>query len=215
MKDWTSKEIEENLSSIKSAVTVPVNLRFDGRQRVFDLSEMEEILREARVISIGNCGCREKLHRCDAPLDTCFSLDRGAEELISKGLAKKVSLSEALAALKRSHEAGLVHVSYVFHDKDKPGIVCSCCSCCCQSLSALVRFGVHDAVIPSKYVAETNSETCTDCGKCVERCQFKARKLENGKLTYDKSGCFGCGLCVSTCPTGSISLRERLGATSN
>lgn len=209
MKDWTSKEIEENLSPIKRAVTVPVNLRFDGKQRVLDLSEMEEILREARLISIGNCGCREKLHRCGAPLDTCFSLDKGAEELISKGLAKKVSLSEALAVLKRSHEAGLVHVTYTFHDKDKPGIICSCCSCCCQSLSALVRFGVHDAVIASKYVAETNNETCIDCGKCVERCQFEARKLENGKLGYDVTRCFGCGLCMSTCPTGSISLVER------
>ena len=209
MKDWTSEEIAKELGSIKSAVTVPVNLRFDGKQRILDLSEMEEILREARVISIGNCGCREKLHRCDAPLDTCFSLDRGAEELISKGLAKKVDLSEALAALRRSHEAGLVHVSYTFRDKDKPGIVCSCCSCCCQSLSALVRFGVHDAVVASRYVAETNNETCVDCGKCVERCQFKTRKLEDGKLCYDRSRCFGCGLCVSTCPTGSVSLIER------
>ena len=133
MKDWSRKEIETDLASIRSAVTVPVNLRFDGKQRVLDLSEMEEILREARVISLGNCGCREKLHRCDAPLDTCFSLDKGAEALIAKGLAKKVSLSEALDALRRSHEAGLVHVCYSFHDKDKPGIVCSCCSCCCQS----------------------------------------------------------------------------------
>jgi Fe-S-cluster-containing hydrogenase component 2 len=209
VKDWTSEEIAKELGSIKSAVTVPVNLRFDGKQRILDLSEMEEILREARVISIGNCGCREKLHRCDAPVDTCFSLDKGAEELISKGLAKKASLTEALAALRRSHEAGLVHVSYTFRDKDKPGIVCSCCSCCCQSLSALVRFGVHDAVVASKYVAETDGETCVDCGKCVERCQFKARKLEKGRLSYDRSRCFGCGLCVSTCPTGSVSLVER------
>lgn len=209
MKDWTREEIAEELGSIESAVTVPVNLRFDGKQRILDLSEMEKILREAKVISLGDCGCRRKLHRCDSPLDTCFSLDKGAEDLIAKGVAKKVSLAEALDALKRSHEAGLVHVSYTFHDKDKAGIVCSCCSCCCQSLSALIRFGVPGAVVASKYIAETNRETCIDCGKCVERCQFKARHLENGKLSYDKTRCFGCGLCVSTCPTGSVSLVAR------
>lgn len=209
MRDWSNEELKDSLGSIKSAVTVPVNLRFDGKQHILDLGEMEKILREARVISIGNCGCREKLHRCDSPLDTCFSLDEEAEESIGKGLAKKVSLSEALDALKRSHEAGLVHGTYTFQGKDKPQVICSCCSCCCHSLSALVRFGVPNPVVASKYVAETNTQTCIDCGKCVERCQFKARHLENGKMIYDRNRCFGCGLCVSTCSTGSISLIER------
>ena len=209
MVDWTREELEEKLDSIDCAATIPVNLSINGRQTILDLTEVERVLRGARMISIGECGCREKLHRCDAPLDTCFGLDKQAEELVEKGLAKKASLDEALDALKRSHEAGLVHVTYTFKGKEKPEVICSCCSCCCHSLSALVRFGMSDAVVSSKFIAPTDPETCIDCGKCVTRCQFKVRRLEDGKLVYDKSKCFGCGLCLSTCPTGSISLIRR------
>jgi heterodisulfide reductase subunit A-like polyferredoxin len=207
--DWTRGELEKTLDSIGLAVTIPVNLRIESEQTILDLTEMEKILREARLISIGECGCRKKLHRCNAPLDVCFSLDKEAEGFVKKGLAKQASLEEALDALKRSHEAGLVHVTYTFKGKNKPEAICSCCSCCCHSLSALVRFGNPDAVVASKFVASLNTDTCINCGKCVTRCQFRARRLEDGKMIYDKARCFGCGVCVSTCPTGSISLIPR------
>lgn len=209
MADWTRGELEKTLDSIELAVTIPVNLRIESEQTILDLTEMEKTLREARLISIGECGCRKKLHRCNAPLDVCFSLDKEAEEFVKKGLAKQVSLEEALGALKRSHEAGLVHVTYTFKGKNKPEVICSCCSCCCHSLSALVRFGMPGALVASKFVAALNTDTCISCGKCVTRCQFRARRLEDGKMIYDKGRCFGCGVCVSTCPTGSISLIAR------
>jgi Pyruvate/2-oxoacid:ferredoxin oxidoreductase delta subunit len=209
MADWTKGELERTLDSIELAVTIPVHLRIKGEQTILDLTEMEKVLREAKLISIGECGCRKKLRRCNAPLDVCFSLDSEAEEFVKKGLAKRASLEEALDALKRSHEAGLVHVTYTFKGKEKPEVICSCCSCCCHSLSALVRFRMPDAVVASKFIADPNPETCMNCGKCVTRCQFKARHLESGKVVYDKTRCFGCGVCVSTCPTGSISLRTR------
>jgi ferredoxin len=173
---------------------------------------MERTLREAKLVAIGECACRKKVHRCDSPVDVCFTLNDNAREFIEKGRAKKVTLNEALDALKRSHEAGLVHVTYTHHGKEKPEFICSCCSCCCLSLSGLIRFGMPDVVVASKYVAEHDPETCIDCGKCVERCQFKARWMEDGKMKYDRAKCFGCGLCVSTCPTNSSSLVPRIAA---
>jgi hypothetical protein len=166
MVDWTRGELEKTLNSIERAVTVPVNLSIKGKQPILDLAEMEKILRGAKLISIGECGCRKKLHRCNAPLDVCFSLDRQAEEFVKKRLAKKASLDEALDALKRSHEAGLVHVTCTFKGKEKPEVICSCCSCCCQSLSALIRFGMPDAVVASKFVAALNLETCKNWKMC-------------------------------------------------
>ena len=207
--DWTREELEKKLSNIKLAVTVPVNLQIEGKERILDLTEMKRILNEAKLISVGECLCRKRLHRCNAPLDVCFGLDKRAKEFIKKGLARKVSLEEALDALKRSHEAGLVHVTLMYQGKEKPEVICSCCSCCCHSLSGLIRFGMPDVVVASKYVAVLNPETCSNCGKCVVRCQFRARWMKNDKVKYDKTRCFGCGLCVTTCPTGSISLTDR------
>lgn len=207
--DWTREELEEDIGKI-TAVTIPVNIHIQGQQRILDLSEMKKTLREANLISLGECGCRKKVKRCDAPIDVCIGLDNKAEELIEKGLAKRTSLKEALEALERSHAAGLVHITYTFEGKEKPEYVCSCCSCCCQAMSALVRFGIPEAVVASKYIALNNPETCINCGTCVERCRFEARHLENEKMIFNKAKCFGCGLCVSTCPTNSISLVKRM-----
>lgn len=209
VNDWTKEELEEDYVNTMTAVTVPVNIHIKGQQRILDFSEMEKILREARLISLGECGCRKKLKKCDSPLDVCISLDNEAEDMIEEELVKRVSLEEALEALERSHAAGLVHIAYTFEGSEKPDVICSCCSCCCHSMSALVRFGIPDAVVASKYVAVNDPETCINCGTCVERCQFKARHREIGKLVYNKDRCFGCGVCVSTCPTKSISLTER------
>ncbi len=190
-EDWTREELEKEIVSAMTAVTVPVNMRLEGQQRILDLSEMKKILRDAKLVSLGECGCRKQLKKCDAPLDVCISLDKEAEDTINKGLGKEANLKQALEALERSHEAGLVHIAYTFKGNEKPNVICSCCSCCCHSMSALVRFGIPEAVVSSKYVAVNNPETCINCGTCVERCQFRARQLKKGKLLYNKARCFG------------------------
>lgn len=38
------------------------------------------------------------------------------------------------------------------------------------------------------------------------RCQMEALKLEAGKVLFDVDRCIGCGPCVSTCPTDSLTL---------
>lgn len=186
-KDWTKEELEKEYVNTMTAVTIPVNIHLEGQQRILDLTEMEKILRDARLVSLGECGCRKDLKKCDAPLDVCISLDKEAEDMIKKGLARKVSLKQALEALERSHAVGLVHIAYTFKGNEKPEVICSCCSCCCHSMSALVRFGIPDAVVSSKYVAVNNQETCINCCTCVERCQFKARHFGDDKLVYNEA----------------------------
>lgn len=208
-KDWTREEIEKEYVGEMTAVTVPVDIHLEGKQRILGFAEMQTILRDARLISVGECGCRKRVKMCDAPIDVCIGLDKKAEDEIERGSAKSVSLEKALKILERSHDAGLVHIAYTFKDDEKPRYVCSCCSCCCHSMSGLVRFGIPGAVVASKYIATNNSETCVNCGTCVERCQFKARWMEDNKMVFDNVRCFGCGVCTSTCPTDSISLVER------
>jgi ferredoxin len=205
--EWTEKELRGYAEDM-TAVTVPVNLRIEGEQKILDLAAAERLLRSAHVISLGSCGCRERMNRCKAPLDVCLCLDEKAEEIIKGQDARAVSVEQALNALRRSHEAGLVHLTFTDKGEEQPFIICSCCSCCCHALSSLLRFNIP-AVAKSEHVALQETEKCRDCGICVKRCQFHARWLDEGKLVFDKDKCFGCGLCITTCPNGAIHFTRR------
>jgi ferredoxin len=207
-KDWTRDELINEYVGKYRPVTIPVDVSVEGKQRILNLSSIKEILGDAKIIAVQDCGCRMKLKKCDAPLDVCLSLDDSAKEAIADG-ARKISKSQALEVAKRSYESGLVLMTYTVKGQDKPFIICSCCSCCCHSLSALVRFGIPDHVVASEYIASDNQQTCKNCGTCAQRCQFHARRIVDNKLEFDQAKCFGCGLCVSTCPTGSIKLTTR------
>lgn len=168
-------------------------------------------MKDADFIIISDCGCRKNRGNCTAPLDVCISLDNEAEEMLKSRRynSRRVTLREATDALRRSHEAGLVHMAYVMKGDDRPTIICSCCSCCCHTLSGLIRFGIAKHVVTSDMISETDSELCANCGVCIERCHFGARKMVEGRLKYNSEQCFGCGLCVSTCTQGAIKLSRR------
>ena len=64
-------------------------------------------------------------------------------------------------------------------------------------------------MIKSDFIAYTDMNKCTNCGICVRRCNFGARKLVKDKLIFLQNYCFGCGLCVSECPEEAIILRKK------
>lgn len=208
-KDWSREELEKDYVSKMKAVTVPVNVTFSGSQKILEMKELENILREADIIAQGECECRSRMGNCIDPMDGCLGVDEEAIEWIAEGKAKRITVKEALKAMKRTHDAGLVHLAYIFEKNNKVQWICSCCSCCCHSLSAALRFGYSDHVFSSKFIAIQDSEKCVNCGVCVDRCQFGARKMVDDKLVYSKEKCFGCGVCVDFCCEGAIEMVER------
>jgi MinD superfamily P-loop ATPase len=84
--------------------------------------------------------------------------------------------------------------------------ICSCCPCCCQYLRTLMNYGVKHHIAKSGLVARVDSRKCTGCGVCMERCIFKARKLQNGKSFVVEEDCYGCGLCTTTCSSKASKL---------
>jgi ferredoxin len=209
---YSEKELHEIADDIDRAITIPVNIQIEADHMVYDFSEVKAILSGAHKIAVENCGCRTEYGNCDSPRDVCLSLDEEAELALSKEKlnAREITLDEALDVLRRSHEAGLVHMAYVMKGAEKPGILCSCCPCCCHTLGGLLRNGIHAQVLSSNYVARDDADRCTDCGTCVSRCVFGARRMDD-KLVYDDSQCMGCGLCVTTCPSNTISMIPRGG----
>jgi Pyruvate/2-oxoacid:ferredoxin oxidoreductase delta subunit len=208
-KYYTLKQLTEIAADIEKAITIPVNTAIEAEHRVFDLSEVEKILRAANRIAVQDCGCKTENNNCDAPRDVCLSLDDEVEYALEHSNGREITVEEALDVLKRSHEAGLVHMAYVMKGKDKPGLLCSCCSCCCHTLGGLLRYGIHAEVLTSKLVAMDDATRCDDCGDCVPRCVFQARIMVDDKLVFDLEKCFGCGLCASVCPQDAIKMVPR------
>ena len=208
---YSDKELREIADSLQSAVAIPVNVEIEAEHFVYDLSEVEKILRESDHIFLNDCGCRSVHKNCDYPLDTCLAVNVGPDYLeTAEGRnSRKVSVAEALSALLRSHDAGLVHMAYVMKGEDKPFLICSCCTCCCHTLGGLLRHGIHTQVLTSKLIAEDDEARCINCGKCVTRCVFGARKMLDGEKKYDRTLCYGCGLCTSSCPANAVKLINR------
>jgi ferredoxin len=209
--DWTAEEIKDIHSDYISVETITVNVEIEIENRFYDFGTVEKYLNKANTIAIQDCKCRTERRHCDTPLDVCILLNWRAEKAITKGSknAHFATVDEALDALRRGNEAGLVLTSIIRKGDDAPNTICSCCSCCCYTLSGMLRFGLSTHMISSNQVSCEKNVGCIDCGRCVDRCHFDARKMVDGEMRFDSSKCFGCGLCVSTCPVRAIYLREK------
>ncbi|MEA1968972.1 MAG: ATP-binding protein [Thermodesulfobacteriota bacterium] len=55
-------------------------------------------------------------------------------------------------------------------------------------------------------IAEINPDICTECGECIERCQFNAISDD---FVVDSISCEGCSVCVHFCPVEAISFEQQ------
>ncbi len=187
---------------------VPISMSLESINVVHPYEEVRRMIEEADYVALTNCACRVSVGKCDAPREVCIIFGSHARFLVSQGFARGVNTDEALAALMRAEEAGLVHTSN--NSADKPLVICSCCPCCCTILRCRTQLKNPNAFAPSRFRAEVTAAACNGCGICAdERCFFKAISLDGGTAAVDAEKCIGCGLCVSGCPEQAIRLKER------
>jgi Pyruvate/2-oxoacid:ferredoxin oxidoreductase delta subunit len=206
----------------RKAATIPINVEIEGENRVLSYDIVKEIITNATRISLLDCSCRTNRPNCDKPIRTCIGINGKADRILDgenddsgwpgKLNPQEIGVGEALSILEMSHEAGLVHMAMTQNKDVKPediDYVCSCCTCCCSILGGTVRYGFAPHLLTSTKTSVTDLDACIDCDICEARCQFGARELKDGSLHYNPDLCFGCGLCVSTCPTNAITLIDK------
>ncbi|MBU0736334.1 MAG: 4Fe-4S binding protein [Proteobacteria bacterium] len=204
--DDYSRKIEEVLPSPVIRV-IPVNITIEAKTQILAFDDIKNIVNEARSLAVTPCSCRVIDGKCGKSLDVCIQINKAADYAIERGTGRKLEKEETLEILKRCEEEGLVHVG---NNQRAPGhVICNCCSDCCLNWPS-VRTGLKKFVVPSRFTATVDSELCSSCEACLERCYFDAITLEGDGDTaiVNSEKCMGCGLCTVTCPEEAISFDE-------
>ncbi len=191
-----------------SSKIIPLNKSLSAQQWVLPSEQVLKILRNAQSVAVQKCGCRLHYSRCDNPLEVCFVLNKLAELSIAKGRARPISISEAMDIFHKSDENGLIHLTLYQPDHEIYAL-CNCCPCCCHDLLLMKICDRRDLIAHSEYVAVTNMESCNNCGKCIQRCIFEARTLNNNRMQYNSNLCLGCGLCSTICEVNATVMMPR------
>jgi ferredoxin len=188
---------------------------------VLDHEKAEEMIERSEGAVVGTCSCRhEKLHlgekRCDVPLATCLSFGTGDSYMARRALGRAVPKEEARELLAMAREQRLVlNADNVRKDVS---FICLCCSCCCNVLGGIRRFGLPNILVTSRFIAEVDGARCTGCGACAKACPIEAIRMSEpsaGGRTRDRrprvdaSFCIGCGVCGLACTPRAMRLVPR------
>ena len=196
---------------------IPATPSFEPESHaVFPFEMMERVIEKVNVIALVHCPCRATAHligkkRCDHALENCIKYDELAEYLIEKDIGREITKKEALEVIRKSEEAGLVHLV----DNAREGIkhTCNCCGCCCWSVGTIRRKRIpRDVLMATYFLRETDKERCTGCGACVEICPVQVIKMEGDFPVVDMEWCIGCGVCAIPCPVSAVKLVRKSNA---
>jgi ferredoxin len=191
--------------------TVPVDKTIEVERAAATYDDIRGLVRSAKgPFAKMNCICRQGKELLGEPCrqtklrENCLTMDVAAQVMVERGPASFISREEMLQLLDEADKEGLVLQP---ENTKKPLFVCCCCGCCCGVLGAAKLFPRPADYFSATYCAEVSTENCTHCGTCETRCQMDA--ISNGDVTrVDETRCIGCALCVTTCPSGAMRLKE-------
>ena len=210
------QESRGSFTSIPPSVhrVIPVEEAVLAGVEIFPYERATELLESAKSWAVRECICRLQQHLvgkgCDRPTGNClvFAPIEGAFD--RSDVSRAISKEEAFRILREAEDAGLVHSPGNYRDGNH--YICNCCTCCCGVLRSVSEFSIPTAIASSGFLAVVDSDACTGCGDCLERCQFGALAVSDTSLVceVDEGCCVGCGLCSMACPTGALALERRL-----
>ncbi len=191
--------------------TIPVEKSIPIEHHVATYDQLTALINESEKVVINECICRKSADMRGNPcqkttrLETCMALGDIAKNCIRSGIGREISKEEALDIARQNEADGLVLQP---SNSQKAEFICACCACCCGMLEVYNLLPRPHEFWTTNYHASVDSETCTGCETCIERCQVHAISINEqlGVVSIDTDRCIGCGICVPTCPSEAITL---------
>jgi len=197
-------------SKTQMARVVVIEQEIPRGVEVFPYECVSKFIDEADYLALAICYCRHEMEllgkSCGRSKDVCLQFGPFARYVVERGFGRRITKEEAYAALKKSEEEGLVHLSD--NNQKRINFICNCCGCCCGLLGGVTRLKNPKAIATSHFTLNIDAETCVACGACADRCYFGAITV-NEVAEVDPEKCLGCGLCNTVCPTESLSMKRR------
>ncbi|MCF8033364.1 MAG: 4Fe-4S binding protein [Desulfarculaceae bacterium] len=192
---------------------IPVHRSIPVQHNVASHDDAVKILASMPRIVVTDCICRKKSQvmdqGCGKPLEACFMFGSMGQYYLDRGMGREVSLEEGVRILEDCREAGLVTQPATAQN---PGGMCNCCGDCCGVLRSLNKHPKPASMVLANHFAVVDSEECTGCGTCLERCQIGAIALDgDDQAQVNLDRCIGCGLCVTHCPGEALRLEAKPG----
>jgi len=194
---------------------IPVQKSLKTQTLIMPYDQVEKIIDDAKYICLAKCMCKTRTEfmggrdcKNKYPLETCMPINQGAKYYIERGLGREISKKEAKELCKEFNKMGLIHTTENYSDGTHT-LLCNCCPCCCNPLGGITKWDKPNSVAAANYIAEVKSPNeCERCETCVEKCIFKAIKLNEDGPEINNEKCMGCGVCVVNCPSDSIDLKR-------
>ena len=192
--------------------TIPVRKSIDVEHSVTTYDHVRDIINNTEgPIIISPCMCREGMKlrgescKKTSRMETCMAFGDWAKHFMKTGKAKEITREEALEITRQNEEDGLVLQPTNYKKLD---FICACCGCCCGVLRIQKMLPAPAKNWAHNYYAVIDTELCTGCGTCVERCQIDAITMDeqNDCSVINLDRCIGCGNCVVTCPAEAIKM---------
>ena len=189
---------------------IPLDTTISNVSEITPYEDLVELLGQNTYFAVAHCPCRQFARAtgegCDHSLEVCFHFNSMGRYMVENGMGRELTREETLDILKKCNEEGLVHFTY--NHQGKVNTICNCCGCCCVFFRALKEFDQERALARSNYVSTVDSELCSACETCAERCPVDAIEVDDVAVV-DADMCVGCGVCVPTCPAEAIILVRR------
>lgn len=198
---WLLSRLMGTVLPTGEVVTTEQSIAFIDAISVLDKAE----------IAVGPCMCQKALGKRNGTYMKDIAILHGAEShKMASPEYQGISPEEAKDLLRRLHIEGLVPTFYsCLRSEGWIYAICSCESEICFPFRAHQAAG--GVLFSGPDVVTLNSQECTGCGTCVDRCHFGANTLVNGTSEVNLAKCYGCGLCVSTCAGQARKMVNRSG----
>lgn len=186
---------------------IPVEETIEATPMAIPDDMLVEMIGNTESFALAPCACRRarnwEAHDPDIPRDTCLATGKAADFMVQRGIMRRVDRAEALEVKRQANQAGFATLSI---NVGFPNInfSCSCCGCCCVVTRTISQFNTPGIIAPPHFIPVVDTETCTLCGTCADRCPMKAYTLSDNELVYHRERCIGCGVCAMVCPEKAI-----------